>query len=474
MCKEKELILSKKTSIKDVLIKNFGPLMLSQIAQYIFQIAIILKVTRTLGPSNFGLAIKVIALGESLSSLAIIGTDRFAIREIAKGTKKVDDFSADIISFRFLNGLLLGGMLAIGILLSRSSAIYFISILIIIFNVMNIRWYLFGKERMIALGMISVLVKFLFMAMVFIFIRSKEDFFLYILFYAGSIALLDLALFITAPIKNFFGKFYFRPKNYWAVFRKTFSFFVGIFSSQAMNNFTIVLLGFLTSTKIVGFFSAALKLINPIASMFDLLFQSFYPRISSIMAQAKESVKKFQLRASSLLLFSILNLSFILFLSSKLICNLALGSAYSESIPIIKLLSFFLFFSLSERMLANLILYPEEKETLYAKVLFSGAIFHIGFFSFLSKFFPLLSASISLLFTECIIFLLILFKIREEISIKKMLKFFIYIIGLSPFIFVHFDFSILISILMFSLFSLLLAIFTRVITIKPKGVNIFT
>jgi PST family polysaccharide transporter len=99
-------------------------------------------------------------------------------------------------------------------------------------------------------------------------------------------------------------------------------------------------LGLFTNNTIVGYYSAAEKIIRAIQGLLGSISQTIYPYVSKLMYESKEYGIKF-LRKVMLLIgsFSFI-LSLIIFIFADLIVRIVLGSQYTESVIVLRILAF--------------------------------------------------------------------------------------------------------------------------------------
>lgn len=351
MNKIKNFLLKIKSSKeKKILIENFFSLSVLQIADYIFPLITLPYLVRVLGPEKYGL----VSFAQSFIQYFVILTDYgfnlSATRTISinrNDKQKVSEiFSAVMtikIIFAFLSLLLLTIIIFIFPNFRTEYLLYYLCFGTVIGYILFPIWFFQGMEDMKYILIRNITAKTIFTITIFIFIKSPSDYNLLALFNSlGYIVAGIIGLKILFP--RYLIKFSLPSqlilKNHlidgWHIFVSTI--LMNIYGSS-----NIFILGLLTNNKIVGYFSAAYKIINAITGCMRPLQQSIYPFLSKktaiSMEQGKALLKKF--------IFFIFSLSLIIMggiiITSPLIIHLLCGETYYPSIIILQIISFLCF-----------------------------------------------------------------------------------------------------------------------------------
>ena len=201
-------------------------------------------------------------------------------------------------------------------------------------------WFFQGMERMKYITFLNVLAKLIFTVAIFIFVKKTSDY-LYVpllnslgFIVAGILALWivfkDFGVFFRIP--NFEDLKY-HLKEGWYIFIST----VAISLYTVSNTF---ILGLFTNNVIVGYYSAAEKLIKAVQGILGPISQSVYPYVSKLINESKETGISFIKKLTFIIGSSSFVLSLIIFLFADFIVKIILGNQYLESIIVLRILAF--------------------------------------------------------------------------------------------------------------------------------------
>lgn len=329
------------------LFTNFISLSTVQIANYLFPLITIPYLVRVLGAEKFGLISFAQAFILYFSLITNYGFNLSAPRSISINRDNLSEVSRIFNSVMFLKIILMFFSL---IILSLSVIIfdkfrdewlvYFFTFGFIIGEVLFPLWFFQGMEKMKSIAILSLLSKLFYTVSIFVFVKSEIDYALVPLLNSLGVILSGL-ISISIIIKKFnilisipkYSDLKFQLKDGWNIF----------YSNIAISIYTIsntFILGIFTNDTIVGYYSAAEKIIKVFQGLLYPVFQSFYPHISKLAVVSKESALKLINNLGwKIGLFTII-ISSLIFLFSEQIIYLFLGGSFLRSVAVLKILSF--------------------------------------------------------------------------------------------------------------------------------------
>ena len=329
------------------LFTNFISLSTVQIANYLFPLITIPYLVRVLGAEKFGLISFAQAFILYFSLITNYGFNLSAPRSISINRDNLSEVSRIFNSVMFLKIILMFFSL---IILSLSVIIfdkfrgewlvYFFTFGFIIGEVLFPLWFFQGMEKMKSIAILSLLSKLFYTVSIFVFVKSEIDYALVPLLNSLGVILSGL-ISISIVIKKFnilisipkYSDLKFQLKDGWNIF----------YSNIAISIYTIsntFILGIFTNDTIVGYYSAAEKIIKVFQGLLYPVFQSFYPHISKLAVVSKESALKLINNLGwKIGLFTII-ISSLIFLFSEQIIYLFLGGSFLRSVAVLKILSF--------------------------------------------------------------------------------------------------------------------------------------
>ena len=300
--------------------------------------------SRILGATNIGIYSYTNSVSSYFTMMAALGTATYGVREIAR-TRLDKEINTKIFwEIEFLSiltstiSLLIWG---IYLYFVPQYKFYYLILTLNIFNTMfDISWFYRGIEQFKYLVTKNTLVKLFGIICLFVFVKTPEDLWLYILFHSGISLAGTLTMWLGLPkflIKIPFKNFHILPH-----FKETLVYFI---PSVAVYVFAVLdktLIGLITKDPNQnGFYEQAYKIINIVKSLTYASINSVMcSRISFLFEQKKISeVKKIIKKSIDLILFMSIGSCFGLIGISSNFVPLFFGKGYEASILILQLLA---------------------------------------------------------------------------------------------------------------------------------------
>jgi PST family polysaccharide transporter len=392
------------------LLENFISLSTLQVANYILPLITLPYLVRVLGPEKFGLIAFAQAFIGYFNVLTDYGFNLSATRDISinrKDNDKVSEIFSSVIIIKF--GLLILSLFIMTLIIFsfdkfRSEwPIYYLTFGMVIGQVLFPVWFFQGMEKMKYITFLNILARIIFTISIFIFVKNASDFlYVPILSSLGSIVAGILAFWIV--FKDFGVKFRmpdfervkFHLKEGWYIFIST----VAISLYTTSNTF---ILGLFTNNIIVGYYSAAEKIIRAAQGLLSPVSQTIFPHVSKLMNESKDAGIKFIRRITYLIGGLSFVISLVIFILANLIVEIILGSQYTESIIILRILAFLPFLvGLSNVFGIQTMLTLNYKKTFTNIIVFASGV-NIFLAIILVPIYNDIGTSISVLITEMII-----------------------------------------------------------------------
>lgn len=272
---------------KKRLLDNFLSLGALQIVSYVIPLITLPYLSRVLGVEKFGLVFFAFAFMEYFNILTDFGFGLSATREIAinrNSKKRISNIFNSVITIKMLLVLVSFIVLLACIFLipkiRTNYIVFLLSFLMCIGNAIYPVWFFQGMERMKCITFLNILSKTIFLILIFIFVKTKNDYMI--------VPLLNSLGFMVAGILGFyfavkeFGLKLYIPK--WTTIKQNFKysseFFVSRISVAIYTNTNTVCLGFIGSEFMVGLYVAAEKIYGAINGLKVPLFTALYPYIA--------------------------------------------------------------------------------------------------------------------------------------------------------------------------------------------------
>lgn len=346
MAGKKVKLLNRLANEKE-LVSNFFSLSSLTIMNYLFPLLTFPYLVRILGVEKFGLLnfstafigyfILLTDYGFNISAVRLIAVNREkneVLNELISAVYLIKLFLMFISTFIFLIVVYNLGFFKNEIIL------YKITFLIVIGNFLYPFWFFQGLEKTKFVAVITFLIRLIWAISVFVFINNANDYILAALLNSLQSIFIGIILFIVMiykyHVKFIIPSFLFLKKQ---IIEGGIIFI----SSCAISLYTIsntFILGLLTSNIFVGYFSAADKIRQAIQSIMTPFTQSMYPHVSKLFGQSKTKAKRFIINSLKYVgTFSFL-ISTATFIFAEDLVFLFLGQQYSNSILVLRIISF--------------------------------------------------------------------------------------------------------------------------------------
>jgi len=288
------------------------------------------------------------------------------------------------------------------------------SFILVLGNILFPTWLFQGMEKMRYITIINVITKIIFIIPVFLFIKDQSSYVLVPLINSLSFLVAGIFGFYfavkTFKIKLFFptvDKIIYQLKDGWHVFISTLA--ISLYTTS-----NIFILGIFTNNMVVGYYSAAEKIIKAVQGLIEPISQTVYPRISKLFLESREKAISFLKKLILIIGPCILLLSLGLFLLTDKIALLILGPEFINSILIIKILAFvpFIVFLSNVFGIQTLLTFNFKKE--FSRILVITSIMSIFLSIILVNLYQEVGIALNVLITESIITIWMFIELKRK------------------------------------------------------------
>ncbi len=392
------------------LFENFISLSVLQGANYVLPLITLPYLVRVLGPEKFGLISFATVIVTYFQIITDYGFNFSASKDVSinrDNPKKIEEIFSSVMMLKITLAVTSFIILLISVhvfeRLSREPLIYYISFGTVIGQLLFPVWLFQGMEKMKFITVINIVSKLIFSIAIFVFVRNENHY--YIVPACNSLGFIIGGL-ISLVIVRYVLKIKFRFQNVailYGYFKGGFHIFVSNISVSIYTISTTFILGILTNNTTVGIYTAGEKIIKAVQGLITPISQAIYPYISL-------KVKKSPLRSISiinktaLMLNSIIAiLSILLLIFAKPLASLVLGGQYTDSVVIIRILSFTPLFVGISNIYAIIGLYNFDMQKIVSKFVLLSASLHIVISFILIHFLDYIGSAVALAFTELLI-----------------------------------------------------------------------
>jgi O-antigen/teichoic acid export membrane protein len=247
-------------------IKNFFYTVLLSLVNILFPLLSFPYASRILGPAGIGKVQLAVSFAQYFALFAALGIPIYGIGETARHRDDPDKLSRVFseLSVIYFIASLICFLFYVGIIFTfpffeTATRLYLYAGVLVLLSFSYTDWFYTGLEQFRAIALRSVLIKLASLILLYAFVKTAGDFTTYLLISVFSILgnqLLGFVMVFRKTTIRFSG----------LDFRKHFKPILYIFSSSvAASMYTVfdtVLLGFLSTTSAVGFYTAAVKIVR--------------------------------------------------------------------------------------------------------------------------------------------------------------------------------------------------------------------
>ena len=369
---------------KKRLIENFFSLSVLQGANYILPLITFPYLVRVLGVEKFGLLAFANATIAYFNILTDYGFQLSATREISihrENKEKISEIFSSVMIIKFAL-LILSFIIMTVIVFSfekfrKDWLIYYLTFGMVVGQTLFPVWFFQGMERMKYITFLNITAKLIFTVCIFVFVHKVSDY-IYVPLINSLGFLVAGSMSIYIILKNFkltlkmpsAQEIKYQLREGWYIFIST----VAISLYTISNTF---ILGLFTNNTIVGYYSAAEKLIKAVQGLLGPISQTVYPYISKLVNESKEKGIKFIKKVTLIVGGFSFVLSLFIFVFANLIVNIVLGSKFSESVYVLRILAFLPFIIGLSNIFGIQTMLTFNYKKAFSKILIAASIMNI-------------------------------------------------------------------------------------------------
>lgn len=402
--------------------KNFLYNVIYQVFIFIIPLVTTPYVSRILGVNNVGIYSYTYSIVYYFMLASMLGINNYGAREIAKASNNKEKLSKIFVSIYFLQLICCSIMVILYIIISgiyqyEHKTIMFIQLIYLISCIFDINWFFFGLEKFKITISRNIIIKLLSLILIFAFVNSRKELWLYTLIMSGSTLLSQLYLWIYVKREVHFYKPTF--KEIFKHLPECLVLFIPIISYSIYRVMDKTLIGAISNTVQLGNFESAEKIINIPISFITALGTVMMPH----MSKTTEDKYTEKLRDTfKLCFFFIIPMIIGLFVISNDFSNIFFGDEFTLTGNIIKYLLPTILFSAITNVIRSNYLIPKGKNNIYVISTILGAFVNLILNLIFIKRYGALGACIGTLAAEFTVMLYQVLATRKVINYIKVFK----------------------------------------------------
>lgn len=397
-----------------------------QILNVLMPIATAPYVARTIGADGVGIGSYYSTVAGYFATFAMLGLTNYGSRTIAQCGERRHEQNKVFSSLFYMQIIMcvIMGLLYTGyifLFIKANIAMASLYGLTIVASAINLNWYFWGIEEFKITVTRSFVVKIVTFISIFVMVKDTNDVLLYNAILVIGNFLGNMPLIIIAPkyVKLVSVSF----RDVWRNFKPNVMLFIPIIGATLYRTVDKVMIGLMINFQEVGFYENADKIINICLGCIIALGQVMMPRSSNLLSTGKideskrllEKSFRFSSLFSSAITFGLLSVS-------SIFIPIFLGDNFEDSASILSILSLSFLFLAWGNVLKTQVIIAGEKDDIYIKATFLGLIINFSLNSILIPIMKGDGAAIATVITEGCVFIYLAFKIKQDISVGKMLK----------------------------------------------------
>ncbi len=450
-------------------------------SQMAFPVIILPHITRVLGVRNIGIFNLVDSFAQYFIMFAALGIPIYGIRAISQASAK----SKQILNSTFSELVTIQAFLTIVLLVVYYCFVYFnptvnlhkyyyiLGSIQFMMGVFSVEWFFQGTDNFKFISIRTFIIKVISIIAIFLLINEKTDAYLYYVISTLSYVLIAIlnVLMLSNNVRFVLPRF----SSIFLHVKPLLTFFTTRFVVSIYVSFSIILIGFLSTEREVGFFTLAYKAYNVVIALINTIPIVIISR-ATILIQNKQDYEYKALieNVFSIVVFIGIPATFCVFLYSDEIVYLLGGAEFLQSSLLLKILSLLVIVISLSSIFALNVLTPLKKEKFFLISAITGMIISLGTNFFLIPKYGSIGASISLLLAEIAVFIMLAYYCGKTFTFNFKIKSLgLYVIACLPFILIYYTIhnyshSAIITLIIGSAISLLLYYILTVFIFKDK------
>ncbi len=417
--------------------KNYIYNILYQFLVVVFPIIIIPYVSRIIGPKGIGIYSYTHSIVYYFVIISMLGISNYGNRTIARcrsDSNKVTNEFLSIYLIQFCMSLIMSFIYILYIIFfcEKYTNIFIFQIIYLLSCLFDISWFYFGLEKFKFTTSVNIIVKFLNLIAIFLFVKNKNDLWIYTLIMTSSILLSNLVLWF--PLKRYLSLKTIN-KKYILRLSKTHFFpclklFIPVIAVSFYKYMDKIMLGQFSNITDVALYENAEKVISIPICLITSLGTVMLPRMSNLFSKHESKLLENTIcKSIEFAMFLAFPISMGLIIIARDFSILFFGGAFAYSGVIIQYLAISNIFISWANVIRTQYIIPSEKDNIYIYAVILGAIINFILNLILINIIGVLGVVIATIFSEFIVMFVQNIMVRKNLPIflyiKKSFKFFI-------------------------------------------------
>ena len=368
--------------------------------------------SRVLGAAGIGKVNYATSIISYFSMFAALGISTYAIREGARirdDKEKFSKFAKEMLNINLFTTLIAYGVLLIFLCLPILKNYKILLIILsgtIVFTTIGMEWLFVIKEEYAYITKRAILFQFLSLILLFLLVRSKEDYGWYAaltVISSGGSAIWNLVY--SRKLVNWRQKI---TPEYKKHLKPIFLIFGTSIASSIYMTMDTTMLGAMSGDKATGIYTAAVKINTVVSTLIGTISSTILPRVSYYIGNGlKKEYEKLMQSSMDLLMMIAMPVAIGMMCTSDILILLFSGAEFLPGSTAAKILSAKVVIAAINRVLAYQICIPYKRDKEVLLSTSGGALFNLIANAALIPIWGVNGASIATFFSEVVVFIIL-------------------------------------------------------------------
>lgn len=410
---------------KRSVIKNYAYNMVYQILIMIIPLVTAPYLSRVLGPEKTGIYSYTVSIVTYFILFGSLGISIYGQREIAyvrDDKRKRSKLFWEIILLRSITVVLSALVFFFTFVINGEYQFYFaILMLDLIATIFDISWFFQGLEDFKVTVTCNGIVRLLSAVAIFMFVKTADDLWIYILIYSLSVLIGNISLWACVP--KLINKTKVKIRDMKRHLKPVIALFIPQIASQIYVVLDKVMLGAMVADKAeLGFYEQGEKIIKLMITVITAVSTVLFPRIASYYAKNnKEKIQSYMLKSFRFVYLLALPMIFGVLVIADLFVPLFYGDGFERTAVVMQVISPIILIIGFGSITGGQYLIPTKRQGQLTASYLAGATINVALNSILISKIGAVGAAIATVFAELFVSGTQLFFIRKEFKIKEIL-----------------------------------------------------
>ncbi|CDG00893.1 Putative Polysaccharide biosynthesis protein [Clostridium chauvoei JF4335] len=383
-------------------------------------------ISRVIGVDGVGVQSYTYSIVNYFVLFAMLGINNHGNRSVAMVRDNKENLSRvflSIYSVQVIISLIMIIFYSIYVyfIVDKYKIIFLIQLIYIISALFDINWFFFGIEEFKLTVIRNTIIKLLSVLSIFIFVKDKNDLYIYSLILALGVLIGQLILW------KFIGRYIKLIKidinNILEQIKPILILFIPIVAISIYKIMDKIMIGSMNTITQVGFYENSEKIINIPIGIIVALGTVMLPKISNLEAKGKKNQSKKYISISmDFVMFMAFGSMFGLIGVSPVLIPIFLGKEFIQCIDIVSILSVTILFIAWANVIRMQFLIPKKKDKIYIVSTILGAIVNLVINLLLIRKYGAIGATIGTVLAEATVAIYQTIKVKEELDINTYIK----------------------------------------------------